>query len=559
MINIDIQSNGEIITNGDSITDSVKFEKIKFNFPESWKGYTKKAIFKNGEITVNVFLNTDETICIGENECYVPSEVIKAPQFTVSVFGVMGDSRVTSAEAVIKVTESGYARGDFPENPTPTEYEQLINLAINTKQISQSVRDDADSGVFKGEKGDTGPQGEKGEKGDTGEQGIQGIQGEKGDKGERGEKGDPFTYGDFTAEQLANLKGEKGEIGDTGPQGIQGEKGDPFTYEDFTAEQLASLKGTDGIDGKDGTNGTDGKDGYTPQKGVDYFTDEDIAGLNIPSVDQTYNPDSENAQSGKAVAEAVNPIRQTITVDTPVWEIQPTIDGALDETFKTWDVRPYFVTLKDTDGTALESGKFKLCETLNGYASAIDQIFTLDSSSVTLSENLPVDFKSISLDRTKFEMRDAGVSSVYIKTNNLKSQRYVISAYQSAILKSAGTKYIYLVDSIGNSLGTKATYYSPVGAYNAYNGFLLQIANSSSPTLFKIGYRIEAVRTKHGFVINLIGLTSARSSISQYGYSDISDKSYDFTEKDLSSFNLNNGTNGHYYGNGTVITLEEFA
>ena len=54
-----------------------------------------------------------------------------------------------------------------------------------------------------------------------------------------------------------------------------------------------------------GENGKDGTDGYTPQKGVDYFTDEDIASLNIPSVDQTYTPDSENAQSGKAVAEAV--------------------------------------------------------------------------------------------------------------------------------------------------------------------------------------------------------------------------------------------------------------
>lgn len=48
-----------------------------------------------------------------------------------------------------------------------------------------------------------------------------------------------------------------------------------------------------------------GTDGYTPQKGIDYFTDEDIASLNIPSVDQTYSPTSENAQSGKAVAEAV--------------------------------------------------------------------------------------------------------------------------------------------------------------------------------------------------------------------------------------------------------------
>lgn len=33
--------------------------------------------------------------------------------------------------------------------------------------------------------------------------------------GEKGDKGDPFTYEDFTEEQLANLKGEKGEKGDS--------------------------------------------------------------------------------------------------------------------------------------------------------------------------------------------------------------------------------------------------------------------------------------------------------------------------------------------------------
>ncbi len=48
-------------------------------------------------------------------------------------------------------------------------------------------------------------------------------------------------------------------------------KGDPFTYEDFTEEQLAALKGKDGVDGKDG------KDGYTPIKGTDYFTEADKA------------------------------------------------------------------------------------------------------------------------------------------------------------------------------------------------------------------------------------------------------------------------------------------
>ena len=34
-------------------------------------------------------------------------------------------------------------------------------------------------------------------------------------KGDKGDKGDPFTYEDFTYEQLANLKGEKGDKGDS--------------------------------------------------------------------------------------------------------------------------------------------------------------------------------------------------------------------------------------------------------------------------------------------------------------------------------------------------------
>lgn len=78
-----------------------------------------------------------------------------------------------------------------------------------------------------GEKGETGAQGPQGEPGATGSTGPQGIQGPQ---GEKGEKGDPFTYADFTAEQLAALKGEKGDKGDTGehgPQGEKGEKGEP--------------------------------------------------------------------------------------------------------------------------------------------------------------------------------------------------------------------------------------------------------------------------------------------------------------------------------------------
>ena len=43
---------------------------------------------------------------------------------------------------------------------------------------------------------------------------------------------------------------------------VKGDKGDPFKYSDFTQEQLEALKGADG---------------YTPVKGTDYWTAEDIA------------------------------------------------------------------------------------------------------------------------------------------------------------------------------------------------------------------------------------------------------------------------------------------
>ena len=71
----------------------------------------------------------------------------------------------------------------------------------------------------------------KGDKGEQGEPGIQGPAGEQGPKGDTGEagakgdKGDPFTYEDFTQEQLAALKGEKGDTGEQGIQGVAGNKG----------------------------------------------------------------------------------------------------------------------------------------------------------------------------------------------------------------------------------------------------------------------------------------------------------------------------------------------
>ena len=91
------------------------------------------------------------------------------------------------------------------------------------------------SADLKGEKGDKGDTGATGPQGETGATGPQGTAGATGPQGPKGDKGDAFTYSDFTAEQLAALKGEKGDTGaqgpkgdtgDIGPQGPKGEKGD---------------------------------------------------------------------------------------------------------------------------------------------------------------------------------------------------------------------------------------------------------------------------------------------------------------------------------------------
>ncbi|WP_325995536.1 BppU family phage baseplate upper protein [Staphylococcus haemolyticus] len=92
------------------------------------------------------------------------------------------------------------------------------------------------SNLFRGERGEQGVQGIQGPPGKVGEQGPQGVQGEKGEDGKDGVNG------------LDGKNGIDGKDGVDGANGEKGEKGDPFTFDDFTPEQLQSLKGEPGKD-----------------------------------------------------------------------------------------------------------------------------------------------------------------------------------------------------------------------------------------------------------------------------------------------------------------------
>ena len=68
-------------------------------------------------------------------------------------------------------------------------------------------------------------------------------------RGPKGDKGEPFTYEDFTEEQLEYLRGPKGDTGERGPQGIQGEQG------------IQGLQGEPGPQGEKGDKGDKGEIG----------------------------------------------------------------------------------------------------------------------------------------------------------------------------------------------------------------------------------------------------------------------------------------------------------
>ena len=106
------------------------------------------------------------------------------------------------------------------------------------------VKDNTQIIKLQGPKGDPGPPGPPGPPGEPGKNGVDGVNGERGIQGPPGAPGKD------------GVNGAKGEQGLQGPPGPPGPKGEPFKYSDFTAEQLALLKGPKGDKGEPGPPGT---------------------------------------------------------------------------------------------------------------------------------------------------------------------------------------------------------------------------------------------------------------------------------------------------------------
>ena len=139
--------------------------------------------------------------------------------------GVIEDN---SFNVIVQITESGPRGSQGP----PGIDGKSLEFHWNGTQLGVRVEGESEYQYvdLKGPEGERGPQGPKGDKGESAYEHWLSL-------------GNVGTINDF----LLTLKGEKGDKGEQGPKGDKGDKG------------------------------TDGKDGYTPQKGVDYWTETDIA------------------------------------------------------------------------------------------------------------------------------------------------------------------------------------------------------------------------------------------------------------------------------------------
>lgn len=151
----------KLILSGDTaVADSTNYLKICFETDEEWSGYDVTAVFSDSkQKSYSVIMIDENPLYLGNGCCYVPHEVISAPYFTVSVFGTKQDSVITTPAVTVCVKESGYIEGEVAQPPTPSEYQQIISAVDEIKGVANSVRADADSGVFNGERGERGPSG----------------------------------------------------------------------------------------------------------------------------------------------------------------------------------------------------------------------------------------------------------------------------------------------------------------------------------------------------------------------------------------------------------------
>ena len=338
MFILNFQVSGQRLTKlneGYLVERSLNYVGCEFKFQgEEWEGCAKTAFFKN-----SMKGKERKRFLTDDGFCYVPPEVlIGKASIIVSVVGEKENYRITTGTETFSLNDTLYS-GELSSDPTPSQYEQIIAIMQETKEIAESVREDADAGKFDGEKGD------KGDTGDTGEKGADGKDGKDGADGKNatiaignvttGEPNTPAVVTNSGTEQDAifnfvipqGMQGERGEQGETGKAATirvgtvtTGAAGSEVSVTNSGTENAAVLdfaspKGEKGDTGENGKNGADATDEQVQIAVNQYMSDNPIP---VTPVDVTLTKEGEAADAkatGKKLQELYE-VKANVIVET---------------------------------------------------------------------------------------------------------------------------------------------------------------------------------------------------------------------------------------------------
>ena len=291
------------IDESELVQNNVSTDTFTLELDAEWDDITPVVIFSNSK--------GDYKVAYENGPTKIPAAAMAViGSVDVSVFGLdsTGAVRVVTKAApnTMDVVESGKFVGEISEDDV-----SLLGQILAAVEAANEAAENANATIIKSAVATTLNPGEPATANLADNVLTLGIpKGEKGDKGDPGQDGvTPFTQASVTTLEpgspatvaieedtlkLGIPKGDKGDKGDQGDKGETGDKGDPGTAATIAVGSVTGLdagasptvvnSGTSTAARFDfgipkGDKGDTGDPGHTPQRGVDYWTAEDVEGV----------------------------------------------------------------------------------------------------------------------------------------------------------------------------------------------------------------------------------------------------------------------------------------
>lgn len=250
---VDVENDNVILARveGDQIPLGTYAIEVKGKiFGNDWRSneYPQFSIVAKNADADTEFGETDE----GDNSVEMDTAMVILPP-SVELSDLISDANeaLGKVDGAVSKTDEAVKKANDAVSQVNGALKKVQNVDIDVDGTNLNItrpsgeKKEFDLMQLKGDKGERGEKGDKGNAFTFADFTPEELASLKGEKGEKGDKGDKGLQGERGEQGLQGVQGEQGIKGDTGAQGeqgIQGVKGDPFTYGDFTPEEIEGLK-----------------------------------------------------------------------------------------------------------------------------------------------------------------------------------------------------------------------------------------------------------------------------------------------------------------------------